>query len=686
MTFAWVDAMVWQLRWSAMREHRRARLDHLPALDGLRGVAVTGVLAFHGGKLTGGFLGVDLFFVLSGFLITSLLLVEWDEHGSIDLRGFWTRRARRLLPAVFGLVALVAVLAAVFAKAYELDPWRWDSFATLFYVANWWQIAGGAGYWEQFNAPSPLRHTWSLAIEEQFYLIWPLIFIGVLTLVRGSKRVLLAVSLGLAVLSSTLMLVLFEEGDPNRVYLGTDTRAAAVLLGASLAIALRLWGPVAGRWARVVLEAVALAAAATLLSVWLLATGTTPALYRFGFFVLGVLSVVVIAAAVHPVRGPLGAALSWRPLRALGLISYGLYLWHWPVYIVVDANRVWLDARGFNEWLILALKLSMSLAVAVASYFILEQPIRHRGLAAWRRPVLLPATAGFVVLALLWSTVGGVDRSAITTPAASAEGTAGASAAEERRALPDLANDPDGSALMAGSTTSTAPPPPEGPLPRPGGRRARVMVVGDSVAWNLGESMVKLSPALNITATNRALFACPLSSDSGRSRAQGQVVNERAECREWPKYFIEDVYKFRPDVVFMHYGGPPPEQRELAGTWQDLCSPAWDAWYRGQVSEAIDILSTTGATVFIAPAAYSRFPWMDWAAQDPRTDCMSKVYREVAATKPAARILALDRFVCPDRTCLDEMDGITLREDGIHYDKQAADFMARWVVSQMLAP
>ena len=198
---------------------------HVPALDGLRGAAVAGVLLFHAeGLLRGGFLGVDLFFVLSGYLITSILVAEHRRSGRIDLRAFWIRRARRLMPALLALVPAVGLYARSFAAPGELAQIRGDALATLAYVANWRAILVRRSYWEMFAAPSPLEHTWSLAIEEQFYVVWPLVALVVL---RRGPRALAIVSGVLALGSIVAMAVLGASATPNRVYLGTDTRGAA---------------------------------------------------------------------------------------------------------------------------------------------------------------------------------------------------------------------------------------------------------------------------------------------------------------------------------------------------------------------------------------------------------------------------------------------------------------------------
>src|SRR5689334_20249276 len=208
------------------------KIRYLPALDGLRAFAVAGVICYHGSLswAGGGFLGVDAFFVLSGFLITTLLLrewrssthgTEWNAVGRIDLKGFWTRRARRLLPALLLVLAAVAIYAVLVAAPDELHTIRGDGIASLFYVANWRFIFNGQSYFAQFGAPSPLKHFWSLAIEEQFYLLWPLIVYGILRWRNGSVRALATLAAVVATASAVLMFVLYTPGqDPSRVYYG----------------------------------------------------------------------------------------------------------------------------------------------------------------------------------------------------------------------------------------------------------------------------------------------------------------------------------------------------------------------------------------------------------------------------------------------------------------------------------
>src|SRR5450755_1561513 len=244
---------------------RRIQLTHYRALDGLRGVAVAAVLLYHGGVswAPGGFLGVEVFFVLSGFLITSLLVAEWTRAGTISLRAFWARRARRLMPALFVLVVVIGIYYALAGPDKAIPGFLGDGISTLLYYSNWHQLAAGASYFAAGGPVSPFQHTWSLAIEEQFYILWPLVVLAVVTVLRLRRAaspartltILLAMSVAGVVVSAIETALLFDGGGGlDRVYYGTDTRAASLLVGAALAFAVALGrqprSPIARRAAR----------------------------------------------------------------------------------------------------------------------------------------------------------------------------------------------------------------------------------------------------------------------------------------------------------------------------------------------------------------------------------------------------------------------------------------------------
>ncbi len=388
---------------------------NLPALTGLRGVAVAAVVAYHLqlGWASGGYLGVDLFFVLSGFLITTLLLEEWVGARRIDLVAFWGRRARRLLPALFLVLAALAaylLLNATFGGPganglLDLAGLRGEALATLLYVNNWHLIYAHQSYFAQFSTPSPLQHTWSLAIEEQFYLVWPPVLLLLLHVTRRWWRragVVLSVVLGLA--STIAMAVLFRPGvDPSRVYYGTDTRLFDLMAGAALAF-VAASRPQPGPAARRTLHVAGPLAGAALVVFWVTA-GTSAGLpkdymFRGGFLVCAVLAAVVVADARLVQAGSFSRLLAARPLLFVGTISYGIYLWHWPVIVYLNADRTGLATVPLD-----LARIGATLVLSTASYYLVERPIRrarlHGWVRAWAAPLAGVLTAVLIVVATI---------------------------------------------------------------------------------------------------------------------------------------------------------------------------------------------------------------------------------------------------------------------------------------------
>ena len=337
-----------------------------PGLDGLRALAVAAVFLYHSriDWLPGGFLGVDLFFVLSGYLITSLLLVEWEARNRIDLRRFWLRRARRLLPALVVVVLGTLVLAAIFARQ-DLGHTRSDVLGSLLYFANWHEIVANRSYFNVMGDPSLLQHTWSLAVEEQFYIVWPLLLVPCLVLV-GRRRLPMLVIAGIAA-SAALMWILYRANDPSRVYYGTDTRAFLLLMGILIAL---VW-PWIMRLRRTVplLELLGIAALVGTVFLFRQMQDFSPTLYHGGDLAAAFCFAVLVAAVAHPQTG-IGDAFGVAPLRWVGERSYGIYLWHWPI-IVLFAG---VNARPSAG--VVAAEAALVLAIAALSYKYIEQPIR----------------------------------------------------------------------------------------------------------------------------------------------------------------------------------------------------------------------------------------------------------------------------------------------------------------------
>jgi peptidoglycan/LPS O-acetylase OafA/YrhL len=336
--------------------------------------------------LPGGFLGVDLFFVLSGFLITSLLIKEWDATRAISLTTFWVRRARRLLPALVLVLAVVGLYGLVFPDPVDGRRFAVDGLFSLGYVANWHFVASGQAYIDQFlnQSVSPLRHMWSLAIEEQFYLVWPLLVLGVTKLTgrritgpsqareRRFRGALLALCAVLGVASFVRMITLYDggSGDLNRVYYGTDSRVFVILIGAVLAV-LTFGAPTIARRLRSTAVVAGCIGAIALLVAAASFTAESPWLYEGGYGLVAIVMALVLLAACQPGGNPLSRLLGTRALVGLGLISYGVYLWHWPISLWITA-----DGTGLGEpWLFLA-RAAVTLAASLASYVLVERPIR----------------------------------------------------------------------------------------------------------------------------------------------------------------------------------------------------------------------------------------------------------------------------------------------------------------------
>ncbi len=353
-------------------EHRR--LPYQPALDGLRALAVGAVIAYHlnVGWARGGFLGVDMFFVLSGFLITSLLVAEWGQSGRMKFGAFWAGRARRLLPALLLMLAAVTAYAAATLPADQLGQLRGDALSTLFYGANWRFIAVGQSYFMLFSAASPLRHMWSLAIEEQFYLVWPLVVFACLWLARGRRFLLGAVCAVGMVASALTMAAVYTSSDPSRAFYGTDSRAQLLLIGGLLAVVLARWSP-RSTSARALVRFAGLVGITYCFWAWAEISDVASWMYRGGFFVFGIAVAAVIAAVMQPARrrSVLQAALSVPPIVWVGRISYGLYLWHWPIIVLVTQERT-----GLSGWPLSLFQVGLTFAVATLSFYLVELPIR----------------------------------------------------------------------------------------------------------------------------------------------------------------------------------------------------------------------------------------------------------------------------------------------------------------------
>lgn len=428
-------------------------------------MSVVAVVLYHlgGDHVIGGYLGVEVFFVVSGYLITTILLVEREARGHVDLRRFWLRRARRLLPAVLALLVAVCVWALLFARD-DVATFRGDALSSLFYVQNWWAIVSEESYFAGFGRPSPLRHLWSLAIEEQFYLFWPVVVAVVLHRL-GGRRALISVSAIGIVASVVLMGAMADVTALDRAYYGTDTRAFGLLIGAVLAMVWRPGPSLDERGIRAPTMALDVAAALALVAlVWQFEFRSEFDSFTFpwGFVWVDVLTAVAIISA-STAGSVVGRALGAPALAAVGVRSYSIYLWHWPVFVFLRPGQE-LPVEGLLADVV---RVGVALTLAEVSFRKVEQPFRDGRAKAWLRDAVARLTAAD----RLGAGVGGLSGAVVVLVFAVAVqgGSAGDDLeAQFRDAVEAQGEDAD--ALIAAedalpSTTigPATPPPPSGP-------------------------------------------------------------------------------------------------------------------------------------------------------------------------------------------------------------------------------
>ncbi|MEO6987261.1 MAG: acyltransferase family protein [Aquihabitans sp.] len=633
------------------------RFPHVPALDGLRGAGVVAVLLYHGAFLdqtwlSGGYLGVDLFFVLSGYLITSLLLVEFSNTGGIDLTAFWGRRLRRLLPALLVVLVGVAIYALVIARPIDLHQIREDGLGTLFYVANWTSIFRGGSYWDISLAPSPLQHTWSLAIEEQFYLLWPILvwMLGrrmLPSLSSKNRGVVLArrvQALGLvgAVVSTLLFTGLWYLGaSESRVYQGTDTRAFALFMGITLAATKVLWSDGAAVASRRVqrhrftaLELAGLISVILLGWAWVSLEGTSPALYQGLLPVCSLLAVVVIAAASVPGSPVVGPALSIPPLRWFGLISYGLYLWHWPLYLVITPDRTGLSGAS-----LLLVRIVSSVAVAALSYVLVEQPIRTKRWTFARPVPSMALSMGCVAVIVMVASSGATNQ------------TGGLDASGPRQPRTMIAGAP------------------------------RVAYAGDSVAYSLGSPVVKDPAAFGVNPTNLAGVGCEFVADGRRVRFPSGGTRPGKPCRE---KMLDLVIVGNPDAVVLALGSPFAQlDIEIDGSFRSPCQPEYQLALRELYDEMATDLTAKGSVLLTSTTV--PLTVLAPSNERERVSCINDVIRSVAEQNANVELLDLEEFVCPGGDCRELIDGDPLRPDGLHFSGPGGSAVSAWVVKQAVA-
>jgi peptidoglycan/LPS O-acetylase OafA/YrhL len=655
------------------RESRE--LTYQPALDGLRALAVAAVIAYHlgAGWAQGGFLGVDAFFVLSGFLITSLLLAEWGRRRGISLPRFWVRRARRLLPALLLVLGAIALYAATLAPSHQLRTLRADGLASVFYVANWRFVLSGQSYFDLFTLPSPMRHLWSLAIEEQFYLVWPLVVLGCLRIGRRSRKPLTAICVAGIAASVALMAHLYEPFDPSRAYFGTDTRAHTLLVGAVLALVLTRRGlrndvgVETGRRARrerrapLAVHVLGVVAAAGVVWAWSRVSDQGSGLYRGGSLMFSIAVAAVIASAVQPGRCPLRVALSVPVLCWVGRISYGLYLWHWPAIVVLTEDRTGLSGASLT-----LVRLATTLAAATLSFYLVEQPIRRGALRGWRGRIAVPAGFAAAAVTIVVATVGATAASPLEQVQAGQKLTA--------RPAP-TAPGQRSSASAQGAATS---------------QPSRILLVGDSVPYTLLPGLQPLGVQHGVSVDTALVAGCGVVGGT-TTYYDGQIPPQAPGCEKLVDDYEQTALdRDHPDMVIW-MSTWEINDRIVQGERVRFGNGAWDEMMLGKIDQAARRLTAGGAHLVIttmAPRAPNDLVPPSDGAETSRYVRLNQLYTQYARAHPGTvSVVDFAGILCPGGPpCSRTVDGIDPRPlDGLHFTTKTAGWAAGRLLDTVLA-
>ena len=665
----------------------RSTIAYQPALDGVRALAVLAVLLFHAEVpgFDGGYLGVSVFFTLSGYLITTLLVSEQDRTGRIDLPRFYGRRIRRLLPASVACLVAIAVIAAVTDVFDGVADLRRQIVGSILQVANWVFLAGEGSYQDLFQdtggARSPLEHFWSLAIEEQFYWVWPPVMLVVLrsASTRRARTLVLGAITSVFVVAAPVVAAIWG---PDAAYWATPARIAEILIGALLAVVLHR------RSADARLAPLAGVALAVLAACVVLFPPSSGPAYEGWLPAIAAVSAALITGV--QADGPVRRALSIPPLVWLGTISYGVYLYHWPVYVIADADRM-----GFDGPALVLLQLGLTLAVSVVSFYALERPIRHAN--RFPSPItfgggaLATASVALVAFAIVPSSSDYWEVDESTADAAAIEVTGEplddlvaatttttpsnptTTTAAPAPATSEPADAPTTTAMPATttSTTTTTTEPPLPPLARP----VRIIVAGDSTANATGAGLVRWAAANPEMAQAEvvAMPGCGFMRDGERKVGEWEPIGQ--PCIDWlDRDLPRDVAALQPDVVVL-----------MTTSW-DLLDRRWDgetaltpldAEYAERM--AADYAAVTdqmlaagaGAVAWIRPPIPNVW-WMNQGTgqEDPARHAVANtIYEQLAAARPAdVGVIPLDSWLVEEG--LD--DDQSVRPDGVHWEPDAS--------------
>jgi peptidoglycan/LPS O-acetylase OafA/YrhL len=632
-----------------------------PHLDGLRAVAVVMVFVFHAAPaaLPGGFIGVDVFFVLSGYLITRILLLQVDTGQPRLLRSFYVRRVKRLLPASLVLLTAVLLREMVWGAALELQPRLREIRATVLYVANWNLIAQSDDYFAEGLAASPLRHMWSLAVEEQFYFVWPVALVVLAAVFRRRRLPILAFVTAAVVASAAAMVVIYSPDQVSRVYYGTDTRVFQPLAGAALAVAMHHRVIDLRRsTSRVVGSAGLVFLGALLAGGWLL-DGTSPGYFRWGAIAVAVAALLLIASTEVTARSAVARVLGARPLVLLGAVSYGFYLWHWPIIVWVQApaGASFAERRAIN-----LIQFLLSLAAATASYVLVERPVRQwRARATWPTYAMSAVAMAAVLVAASF---------ALRIP-----GDSVAAAATKDRSYEPCPDNPRPCVKVEGAGPS-AP---------------TVVLVGDSTSQAYDPALKALAAKYGFRYVQAAVGGCPIGHRFLATGEDGELhKSSNYLCfDEMPGIYAEVLERWDPALV-LATSWNETNRHVTDGTVVESGTPRHLEETRAALEEAVATLTSQGAAmVFIdilppgpSVACLEKSPPDQGSCvrpvrhptrEDPYNDLFASLADQFAAVLGS---VDLEDVVCPDDACPLMIDGTVVRYDGGHFTGTQSEALA----------
>jgi len=679
-------------------------MGYQPGLDGLRAISVIAVILYHAGFgwMPGGFLGVEVFFVVSGYLITSLLINERERDGSVSLRGFWTRRARRLFPALAVVLLAVTLWALLFGSAEQAAQIKRDLPWSIGYLANWGQIVGGVPYFADLDPPL-LRHLWSLAVEEQWYVLWPFAFIGLMRLSRLRVRVSVIAA---AAFGSWLLMWLAHRDAPaaflgwdptNFAYLSTPTRASGLLLGALVAFVWRPWRDARAdeRLSRP-LDLTAGIAVGVLLAAFIGAHLTEGYMYPWVLALTSVASLVAIMVVVHPAAAGARWVFGSSWLTAIGRRSYGLYLWHWPIFVIASATD--------GSWLRVVAASLVTVVIAEVSYRVIETPVRRGALGRWwsahrdrsvRWAPVVGAGMTVVVLAVAVASVDefdiavGGEKVEFSLDAADLLGESSTTLAVTTTTAPTatsvagiVTTSTTSSTTSTSTTTTTLPV-----LPR------SISIVGDSTAHSFGVNLPSgLDETFSFTG-DAATNGCSVW-DVGEMVSNRGTRRDFAPCSGWQEKWasVSDGYDVALVVIgawdvydMANIDGSEAEPEVITSFGSEL----WDATFLSNMTSGVAALRSVGTEVAVLEVPCMRpqevpgqgFPPTPERGDDDRVAHVNALLRSIADGDEHVHFVA-----GPVEWCTDEAIATDLgyRWDGVHVYQPGANLILETIAADLL--